>query len=77
MALAANENVSESLSITLHTYKPELRTNGSDRRPPEAQGGDNMVSELPNRHSVHVASQSWLPTAVSCGKIERNERCGA
>eukprot|EP00965_Chrysotila_dentata_P225621 6194880-Pleurochrysis_carterae.AAC.2 len=60
MALAGDEEASKSLRITLHTYKPELRPNGRDRRPPEAQGGDNMVSVLPKRHSVLVDSQSWL-----------------
>eukprot|EP00965_Chrysotila_dentata_P017165 569755-Pleurochrysis_carterae.AAC.3 len=60
MALAADDSTLESFRITLHTCKPELRPNGRDRRPPEAQGGDNMVSVLPKRHSVHVDSQSWL-----------------
>eukprot|EP00965_Chrysotila_dentata_P049412 1638243-Pleurochrysis_carterae.AAC.1 len=70
MARAANEGASESLRIFFHTYKPELRPNGSGRRPPEAQGGDNMASDLPNRHSVHVDSQSWQTDSSESRKEE-------
>eukprot|EP00965_Chrysotila_dentata_P151629 5011418-Pleurochrysis_carterae.AAC.1 len=60
MARAANEGASESLRIAFHAYKPELRPNGIDRRLPEAEGGDNMASNLPNRHFMHADSQRWL-----------------
>eukprot|EP00965_Chrysotila_dentata_P037446 1245578-Pleurochrysis_carterae.AAC.1 len=43
--------------ITLQTYRPALRPNGSERRPPVAQGGDSKARVLPKRHSVEVDSQ--------------------
>eukprot|EP00965_Chrysotila_dentata_P121838 4027338-Pleurochrysis_carterae.AAC.1 len=60
IALAAFEGKTESLKITLQTYKPALRQKGSERCPPAAQGGDSKASVLPKRHSVEVDSQSLL-----------------
>eukprot|EP00965_Chrysotila_dentata_P170914 5640949-Pleurochrysis_carterae.AAC.4 len=40
--------------------RPALRPNGSERRPPVAQGSDSKASVLPKRHSVEVHSHSWL-----------------